>query len=102
MSKSVRYHPLFDCDVLEAARWYDRRTIGLGRVFANLVRQSVEDVLVDPDRFAEEFPGVRYARIRRFPYVLLFDVTETEVLILGVLHTARSSEKWRERGDDLI
>jgi len=40
--------------------------------------------------------------VKRFPYIVLFDVTflfdvtESELLFLGVLHTARSIEKWRE------
>jgi len=73
----------------------------LGVAFVSLVRECVEDLLLVPGRFAEELPGVRYARLRRFPYVVLFDLTDTELLILGVLHTARSSEKWRERGGEL-
>jgi hypothetical protein len=33
--------------------------------------------------------------------VVLFDVTEHELQLLGVLHTARSMEKWRERMPDV-
>jgi hypothetical protein len=33
MDRPVRYHPLFDCDVREAAGWYDRRSAGLGDAF---------------------------------------------------------------------
>ena len=46
MGRRVRYHPLFDCDVREAARWYDQRSAGLGDAFVEVVRQGVADVIV--------------------------------------------------------
>ena len=101
MDRPVRYHPLFDCDVGEAARWYDRRSAGLGDAFVEAVRQRTADVIADPQRFAKSPTGCRYIRLPRFPYVLLFDLVDDELLMLGVLHTARSMEKWRERQQDI-
>jgi plasmid stabilization system protein ParE len=97
MNRNLRYHPLFDCDVREAADWYNRRSAGLGDAFVDLVRKCVADVIADPERFASSPSGCRYGRVSRFPYVVLFDITDSELLMLGVLHTARSMEKWRER-----
>jgi hypothetical protein len=65
-----------------------------------LVRATVNDVISDPNRFARFTPRVQYARIPRFPYVVLFDVHSDELLLLGVMHTARSMDKWRERVSD--
>jgi len=101
MARSLRYHPLFDCDVREAAGWYDRRSAGLGDVFVDLVSQCVADIISDPQRFAIGPTGCRYIRVPRFPYVILFDVVDEELLMFAVLHTARSMEKWRERQTDI-
>ncbi len=98
--RQVRYHPLFDCDVREAAAWYDQRSPGLGGAFTNIVRSTVEKVIGDPGRFALAKIGCRYARVLRFPYIVLFDVVDDELLVLALLHTARSDKKWRERLDD--
>jgi len=97
MDRRLRYHPLFDADVREAAQWYDERSPGLGDAFVQRARQCVADVIADPSRFALSPGAVRYRRLERFPYVVLFDVTDSELLMLGVLHTARSMERWRER-----
>jgi hypothetical protein len=83
--------------VREAAGWYDRRSLGLGDTFVDLVRQTTEEVIADPERFATSISGCRYARVARFPYVVLFESTSEEIRLIGVLHTARSMEKWRER-----
>jgi hypothetical protein len=97
MARTLRYHPLFDCDVREAAGWYDRRSPGLGDAFVEVVRCGISDIIEKPDRFALSPAGCRCIRLRRFPYVVLFDVADDELLLLAVLHTARSMEKWRER-----
>ena len=97
MSGRIRYHPLFDCDVREAAGWYDRRSPGLGDAFVELVRATVDDVIADPHRFGQFSADCRCARVPRFPYVILFAIHPDELLLLGVMHTARSMEKWRER-----
>ena len=62
MDRPVRYHLLFDCDVREAARWYDQRAAGLGETFVERVRESVVDVIDDPERFAKSPSGCRYVR----------------------------------------
>jgi hypothetical protein len=97
MARAIRFHPLFDCDVREAAGWYDRRSPTLGDQFADAVERTLRDIIADPQRFALTSVGCRSFRLPRFPYVVLFDVTESELNFFAVLHTARSMEKWRER-----
>lgn len=96
MDRRVRYHPLFDCDVIQAANWYDDRSAGLGDAFSANARIATESVIADPERFGRTHVGLRYARVERFPYIVVFDLTDSELLLLGVLHTARSIEKWRQ------
>ncbi len=97
MDRRLRYHPLFDCDVREAAAWYDRRARGLGEIFISKVESRIAEVIADPNRFARTSTGCRFVRIPRFPYIVLFEVVDDEIIFLGVMHTARSVEKWRER-----
>ena len=95
MDRHVTYHPLFDRDVREAAGGYDRRSPGLGDAFVTVVRDSVASII------AASATGVRYVRTARFPYVVLFDVIDKTLFFLGVLHTARSIEKWRQQSRDI-
>jgi ParE toxin of type II toxin-antitoxin system, parDE len=76
MAKALRYHALFDCDVREAAGWYDRRSPGLGDAFVDLVSQCVAEIIANPQRFSLGPTGCRYVRVPRFPYVVLFDVID--------------------------
>ena len=97
MARSLRYHPLFDSDVLDAAEWYDDRQPDLGSDFVTRVRRAVDRLIADPDRRTSIDFGVRYWPVERFPYVVFYDLTESEVLVLGVMHTSRDPKKWLSR-----
>lgn len=96
MAKTIRYHSLFECDVIEAANWYDNRSPGLEDAFVVNVRLVAESIIADPDRIAATCGGLRYRRVRRFPYVVLFDVDDREIYLVGVLHTALNRKMARE------
>lgn len=97
MARSVRYHPLFESDLLNAAEWYDGRQPHLGSDFIARVRRAADELIEHPERRTSIDYGVRYWPVERFPYVVFYDLTESEVLILGVLHTSQDSGKWLSR-----
>ena len=94
MNRNVRYHPLFDSEVVEAAQWYDRYSSGLGDRFIKNLRVAVDLAIHNPERPARTPLGLLYYRVKKFPYNLIYDLTDQEILILGVLHTSRSAVKW--------
>jgi plasmid stabilization system protein ParE len=94
MARLVRYHPAFEGDLLQAARWYDERHLSLGADFVARVRTAVDQMLADPDRRTTAEYGVRYWPVVRFPFVVFYDLTAREVLVLGVMHTSLDSAKW--------
>lgn len=97
MARSIRYHSAFDSDVVRAAEWYDDRQLGLGSDLVARVRKAVAELIQDPERRSAVNFGIRYWPVERFPYVVFYDFTDSEILVLGVLHTAQDSEKWRAR-----
>lgn len=94
MGRSVRYHPWFGSDVLDAVHWYDDRSVDLGVDFVERVSKCVDQLVEDPERRSPADHGIRYWPVGRFPYVVFYDVTDREVLIVGVMHTSRELYGW--------
>jgi toxin ParE1/3/4 len=92
--KSLRYHPLFADDVLEAAGWYAAQNPTLGNTFVEHVAEAVRLLIQNPERRGSGELGVRYWPLRKFPFVVFYEVTADALLIVGVMHTARDAEKW--------
>lgn len=95
--RRVEFHNLFDCDIREAVRWYDKRSRQLGDDFVRLVKLAVAEATTSPLQFARFEGEARYVQLKRFPYVVLFEPTDEWLFFAGVMHTARDPEKWRER-----
>ncbi|MCY2935461.1 MAG: type II toxin-antitoxin system RelE/ParE family toxin [Planctomycetota bacterium] len=94
MARTLRYHPLFESDVLNAAGWYDQSGHELGADFINRVHSAVEHLILGPELQPILEIGLRYWSVDRFPFVIFYKVTEYELLIVGVMHTSRDSSKW--------
>lgn len=97
MARKIRYHPEFVSDVRAAAEWYDERQEELGTNFISNVRKAVSDLIADPLRRSLLEYGIRYWPIGRFPYVVFYDFSDTELVVLGVMHTSQQSDKWQMR-----
>jgi plasmid stabilization system protein ParE len=84
-------------DMSDARDWYEARREGLGGEFLDAVDDVFARIERFPESYAAVYRGVRPARLRRFPYVVYYRVTHTNLEILGVLHGSRHARAWRSR-----
>ncbi len=84
-------------DLLEARDWYDKKQIKLGDDFMVAVDACFASIERNPEMFIFSHGRVRRALMKKFPYVVLFRVSEEEILIVGCLHTRQDRSKWEER-----
>lgn len=97
MADRLRFHRLVASDLREAIQWYDDISVGLGNRFRELVDTRFDEIAEHPERFPRAFGDVRFARIPRFPYLVLFREVSEVVFVLGVFHGASDPKKWRRR-----
>ncbi len=99
MARRLRYHPLVADDISAAIDWYEGRSVGLGARFRWAVDTRFDDIVAAPDIFPRAFDDLdfQFARIPKFPYLVLFRVRGEIVYVLGVLHSASDPAKWRRR-----
>ncbi len=97
MARTPRFHPLFDVDVLQSADWYEAKTLGLGVDFTHRIEAGIEELLKNPERRASTFYGFRYWPIRRFPHLILYDVTPSKILLFGAMHPSQEPDRWIAR-----
>ncbi len=99
MTRKPRYHPGFDFDVLEGAEWYARSSRSLALDFTHKVEQAVFDVLDDPERRTNFEYGLRHWPVVRFPHLIFYDFTDSEVLLIGVFHPSQKPDQWIARSE---
>ena len=94
MSLGLRLRPEAEADLREASEWYDGRRAGLGGEFLAEVERSLMLIQESPSLFAEVHKNVRRALVKRFPYGVFYLTQPGGVIVLAVLHQARSPELW--------
>jgi plasmid stabilization system protein ParE len=85
-------HPLVDCDLEEAALWYNLRGPDIAQRLINETEKAMRKAGADPFRFPISFGDYRRITIKGFPYALYFKVHENAVRVLAFVHGARDVE----------
>lgn len=102
MTLPRRFHPEAGSELDAAVDWYGLQLFGLGEDLLELVEESANLVLKWP-RIAPEFPGwdrepvVRSHGLERFPYQLIYYVTDSELMIVAFAHNSRKPGYWKDR-----
>ena len=86
-------------DVRAASQWYDQQRASLGAEFVLALSSALGSVHEEPlvYQVVDGKRAIRRCLVQRFPYVVYFVVEESRIVVLAVLHTARSPESWSTR-----
>lgn len=84
-------------DVIEAYRWYEDRSPGLGLRFRDALDATITRARQNPVGYQVLFRELRRALVRRLPYAVFFRDHAEVVVIVAVLHMRRSPDVWRSR-----
>ena len=86
-------------DIEEAARWYDEQQSGLGSEFAREVIEAADTLLKNPlsYRLRHKRKNVRWKLLDRFPYRIVFRITEDLITVVAVIHSVRHDRHWKRR-----
>ena len=76
---------------------YDSKQPGLGERFVGAVEDAARLICRHPTIAAQVIPGVRFERVKKFPYLLYYRVEADEVLIVAVAHERRRFGYWKKR-----
>lgn len=83
---------------LEAASsYYDKHQPGLGRQLIAEARKARDRISALPNAAPEVRPGIRCRSIHKFPYQIIYRVSEDQILIVAVAHKRRRPDFWADR-----
>jgi plasmid stabilization system protein ParE len=98
----LRFTRWVPADLVDAIAWYDGISPRLGDRFRLAVDAAFDAIQESPQGFPVAFADlrIRFYRLRRFPYLVLYRVDESAIVIVAVLHGASDPEKWRRRVEE--
>ncbi len=97
MTLQVIYHASFNTDADAARAWYEQQRRDLGAEFELELESCMQRVMERPLAFQLVRGAVRQALLKRFPYVVVFEMTDQSILVGGLFHCARNRTMWDTR-----
>jgi mRNA-degrading endonuclease RelE of RelBE toxin-antitoxin system len=74
----------------EAYQWYEAQREGLGDLFLAALDNGLKNIQSTPTANAKVKKNYRQGRVHRFPYVIVYEIIRSEIVVLSVFHTRRS------------
>jgi toxin ParE1/3/4 len=84
-------------EIAEAADWYEQQSVGLGADFLRAIEVTMSSIHHNPEQYQRIRGQTRRAVLRRFPYGVIYIVSDDEVVVLGCVHGRRDPKRWQER-----
>ena len=83
-------HPLFDCDLKEAALWYGERNPAVAARLIDNAESAIRAVVDSPFRFSVWRGPIRRVKLRRFPHLVFYEIHHNTVYLLALARGARN------------
>ncbi len=94
------YHPDAEAELIEAARFYERRVPNLGAQFLDAIDRAVRVIQEAPERWSSPEEDIRHYLMPRFPYAIYYRIRPDHLRILAFKHHSRHPAYWRYRRSD--
>ena len=93
----IRFLDIAQRELDEAVEYYNAESPGLGDQFLLEVLRTLERIRQYPEAWHPFTQNPRRCQTRRFPYGVVYQILESELLIVAIAHLHREPGYWRDR-----
>jgi plasmid stabilization system protein ParE len=91
------FHPEAETELNKAVDYYNVCRPNLGREFAREIHSTIQNILAYPQAWTPLSPRTRRCLVHRFPYGVIYQVTNNTILIVAIMQLSRRPGYWRDR-----
>lgn len=97
----IRFLPPARNELREAIRYYNAQRVRLGEELRDEVWETIQRMKSFPEPWHPLSASIRRCQMNRFPYGLIYELSESGILIIAVAHLHQAPEYWRSRTDEI-
>ena len=94
---NVRILSAAEYEFLDAVHYYNDECPGLGFEFASEIQNTIERIKNNPEAWAPLSARIRRCLTQRFPFGVIYELSQNEILIVSIMHMNRHPESWKRR-----
>ena len=93
----IRFLEIAQLELDDAIEYYNNEAAGLGDVFLTEVLKALDRIGEFPEAWHPCSKRTRRCQTRRFPYGIIYQTREREILIVAISNLHRNPEHWQDR-----
>lgn len=91
------FHPAAEREMIDAARYYESKVEKLGSDFLDEIAQLAIVLEQNPQLGTHYLHGTRRIITQRFPYSIIYRITQTRIEVIAIAHQYRKPGYWKEK-----
>ncbi|MEC3964286.1 type II toxin-antitoxin system RelE/ParE family toxin [Flagellimonas halotolerans] len=80
-------------EIIEAYLYYQEKRTGLGEEFLEHLDGYFERIVSNPKHFPKKRKPYREAFIKRFPFLIVYEIIKNKIIVYSVFNTWQNPEK---------
>jgi plasmid stabilization system protein ParE len=84
-------------EFIEAVEYYNAQCPGLGYEFAIEITNTLERIASFPEAWPHISPRARRCITNKFPYGVIYQIKNDNILVVAIMHMKRKPIHWRNR-----
>lgn len=91
------FHPAAKNELTEAIDYYEDCQLGLGLEFAKEIYSTIQRIIQYPKAWSSLSRNTRRCLTNRFPYGIIYQILDKEILIIAVMQLNKKPSYWKKR-----
>lgn len=91
------FHPEAKEELFKTINYFDECRSGLGLEFSKEVFSTIQRIIHFPSAWSKFSENTRRSLTNRFPYGIIYQIIEEEILIIAVMQLNREPHYWEKR-----
>ena len=92
-----KFHPLAVKELEISANWYNKRSLIQSKKFIKQAFKTVDFICRNPKLYHKIKGEKRAARVKNFPFSVIYIADNTHIFIVSVFHHSRNPNIWKKR-----
>ncbi|MHA7059833.1 type II toxin-antitoxin system RelE/ParE family toxin [Aquimarina sp. M1] len=80
-------------EIIKAYLYYEKQQVDLGERFLEHLDIYIDRIQTNPKHFPVKRPPYREAWIKKYPYLVVYEIIESKVIIYSVFNTWQNPKK---------
>ena len=94
---TFQYHPEAAKELTSSIQYYEEKSAGLGAEFLDEIEEAIAQALAYPESGSLLTKEDRRIVLDRFPYEIIYDISDNLITITAVKHMKRKPGYWESR-----